>query len=53
MVWLAIRLMQYRLAAPSLTEQIDAAIDADGDDESGRVAAIAGRAVLASVDDGY
>lgn len=53
MVWLAIRRIQYRLAAPSLTEQINAAIDAEGDDDSGRAAATAGRAFLASIDDDY
>jgi hypothetical protein len=40
-----------RLADSSLTEQIDAALDAEGADDSGHAAATAGRAFLAAVDD--
>lgn len=40
-----------RLADASLTEQIDAAIDAEGADDSGQAATAAGRALLASIDD--
>jgi Ribbon-helix-helix protein, copG family len=40
-----------QLAAASLTQQIDAAIDAAGADDSGRAAAAAGRAFLTAVDD--
>jgi len=40
-----------QLADASLTQQIDAAIDAAGDDDSGHAAATAGRAFLAATDD--
>jgi hypothetical protein len=40
-----------QLADASLTRQIDAAISAAGDDDSGRAAAAAGRAFLAVTDD--
>jgi hypothetical protein len=40
-----------QLADASLTQQIDSAIDAAGADDSGRVAAVAGRAFLAAIDD--
>jgi hypothetical protein len=40
-----------QLADASLTRQIDAAISAAGDDDSGRAAAAAGRAFLAATDD--
>jgi metal-responsive CopG/Arc/MetJ family transcriptional regulator len=40
-----------QLADASLTQQIDAAIDAAGDDDSGRAAATAGRTLLAGGDD--
>ena len=40
-----------QLADASLTRQVDAAIDAAGADDSGRVAAAAGRAFLAAADD--
>jgi len=40
-----------QLENASLTQQIDAAIDAAGDDESGHAAAAAGRAFLAATDD--
>ena len=40
-----------KLADASLTQQIDAAIDAAGADDSGHMAAAAGRAFLADTDD--
>jgi metal-responsive CopG/Arc/MetJ family transcriptional regulator len=40
-----------QLAETSLTQQIDAAIDAAGDDDSGYAAVTAGRALLADGDD--
>jgi hypothetical protein len=40
-----------QLQNASLTRQIDAAIDAAGDDDSGHAAAAAGRAFLAAADD--
>jgi Ribbon-helix-helix protein, copG family len=40
-----------QLENASLTQQIDAAIDAAGDDDSGHAAAAAGRAFLAATDD--
>jgi len=40
-----------KLADASLTQQIDAAIDAAGADDSGHMAAAAGRAFLAATDD--
>lgn len=40
-----------QLADASLTQQIDAAIEAAGADDSGHAAAAAGRAFLAAVDD--
>ena len=40
-----------QLADASLTQQIDAAIDAAGDDDSGHAASAAGRAFLAAIDD--
>ena len=40
-----------QLADSSLTQQIDAAIDAAGDDDSGHAAADAGHAFLAATDD--
>lgn len=40
-----------QLADASLTQQIDAAIDAAGDDDSGHAAVAAGRAFLAGTDD--
>jgi antitoxin MazE6 len=42
-----------QLADASLAQQINAAIDVAGDDDSGRVAAAAGRALLAAADDGW
>jgi hypothetical protein len=41
------------LAAQSLTSQIDQALQAAGDDDSGAAAATAGRAVLAAGDDDW
>ncbi len=40
-----------KLADNSLTQQIDAAIDAAGPDDSGHAAAAAGRVFLAATDD--
>jgi metal-responsive CopG/Arc/MetJ family transcriptional regulator len=40
-----------KLADASLTQQVDAALDAAGTDDSGRAAATAGRAFLAATDD--
>lgn len=40
-----------QLADASLTQQIDAAIDAAGNDDSGQAAAAAGRAFLGAADD--
>lgn len=40
-----------KLADASLTQQVDAAIDAAGADDSGPTAAAAGRALLAATDD--
>lgn len=40
-----------QLADTSLTQQIDAAIDAAGTDDSGRAATAAGRAFLVAIDD--
>lgn len=47
----AVRQYLDQLANASLTQQIDAAIDAAGADDSGRAAATAGRTFLAAVED--